>query len=93
MNSQHMPLSLGEESLWCDPIEDPRDRFRISSKHLYAFHQDQNTVKFSLFEGLEVEGVISWVGRFEFGLKDCRGFELVCFRHALQGYHLLQQSE
>ncbi|MBM75458.1 MAG: hypothetical protein CMK59_08645 [Proteobacteria bacterium] len=88
MTSQHIPSSLGSEDKVCTPISAPKDRFRISSKHLFTFHQDNQTVRFTLLEGLSVEGIVSWVGRFEFGLKDCRGAELICFRHALQGYQL-----
>ena len=81
---------MGKESKACEPIESPRDRFRISSKHLFTFHQDNQMVEFTLLEGLTVEGTVSWVGRFELGLQDCRGAELICFRHALQGYRLLE---
>ena len=86
LSSQLLPITLGEQQQICEPIEAPRERFRISSKHLYYFKSEGTAVSFSLLEGLKVSGVVSWVGRFEFALKDCHGDELICFRHALAGY-------
>ena len=44
-------------------------------------------------EGMVLEGVISWVGRFAFGLVDCREQEIVLYRHALSGYTLENQEK
>ena len=86
LSSQHLPETLGTTA--APPIEHPRDRFHISTKHLFSIHRDASSVRFTLLEGMIVKGTISWVGRFAIGIIDCRGQEIVIYRHALTAFEL-----
>ena len=90
LSSQHMPKSLGDTPT--SPIDHPKERFHIATKHLYTLHRQKANVQFTVLEGMALEGMISWIGRFAFGLVDCREQEIVVYRHALSGYSL-EESE
>ena len=86
LSSQHVPETLG--TTVASPIEHPRDRFHISTKHLFTIHRDKSSVRFTLLEGMVVKGTISWVGRFAIGIIDCKEQEIVIYRHALTSFEL-----
>ena len=90
LSSQHVPNDLGDSP--SEPINHPKERFHIATKHLYTLHSRKANMQFTVLEGMVLEGVISWVGRFAFGLVDCKEQEIVVYRHALSGYSLETQE-
>ena len=75
-----------EKRVPVDPIDRPEDRFRLASKHLFSLHSKKTTARFELFEGLSVSGVLGWIGRYELGVEDSKGREIVIFRHAIAAF-------
>ena len=67
------------------PIVKPQDRFRCSDKRLFSLMDEQQPVRVQLLEGEEIRGVVSWVSRYEFGLRVKGDAEIIVFRHALSG--------
>lgn len=72
-----------------EPVSRPQDRFAVSDKQLFAFHEDKTLVVATTLEGDRLTGMVTWLGRWEFGMHIPRkkhapdGAEIVVFRHAL----------
>ena len=66
-----------------EPVWKPQDRYGISDKRLFAFHDDELEVQVETSEGDQLRGTVTWMGRWEFGLMTRKGVEVVVFRHAL----------
>ena len=66
-----------------EPLWKPQDRYTCSNKRLFGFQDRQVPVEVSFLEGEILRGVVTWVGRYEFGLEVKGGVEVVVFRHAL----------
>jgi len=66
-----------------EPVWKPQDRYTCSNKRLFTFQDQKTPVQASLLEGEVLRGVVTWVGRYEFGLEVKGGVEVVVFRHAL----------
>ncbi|NOY25897.1 MAG: hypothetical protein GXP62_08505 [Oligoflexia bacterium] len=69
--------------LVCDPIPKPQDRYPCSDRRLFCAHDDGKDSRFVTLEGDEVVGQVAWVGKWEVGVRQPGGAELVVFRHAL----------
>lgn len=67
-----------------EPVWKPQERFCCSNKRLFTLKDRSRSVQIQLLEGELFTGQITWVGRFEFGLKVKGGVELILFRHALE---------
>jgi sRNA-binding regulator protein Hfq len=75
-----------EKRLPVESIERPENRFRLASKHLFALHTQRNLVHFETIEGLGISGFLKWIGRYEIGVEDAKGREVVVFRHAISSF-------
>lgn len=65
------------------PIDRPQDRYSCSDKRLFRYVDAHTPIEVTLLEGEVVSGVVSWFGRYEFGLSH-KGEPLVTvFRHAI----------
>lgn len=75
-----------DKALWADPkapIRKPQDRYSCSDRRLFRYMDAATPVTVTTLEGDEIRGVITWFGRFEFGLRVKGDVELNVFRHAL----------
>lgn len=66
-----------------DPIARPQDRYTCSDKRLFRYMDSGDAVQVTLLEGEQIKGVVTWFGRYEFGLKLKGDVEITVFRHAL----------
>jgi len=62
-----------------------QDRFHIGSLVLQARMKDSSPMRFHLFDGDVVKGVIKWWSQYEIGLAVSDGVALTLFRHAILG--------
>ena len=58
LSSQHIPKNLGDSP--SEPINHPKERFHIATKHLYTLHCQKANLQFTVLEGMVLEGVISF---------------------------------
>lgn len=61
----------------------PQDRYGLSDKRLFRFHDEGTQVDATLVEGEVIRGAIMWFGRYEFAIGVKGESEIVVFRHAL----------
>ena len=66
-----------------EPIKRPQDRFACSDKRLFAALDAGHEVRIQTLEGDVVSGLLTRVSRWEVGLRQKGGGELVAFRHAI----------
>lgn len=88
-------LALGGDSdggLSEAPIDKPQDRFRCSNKHLFRLLDGEIAVCVELLEGTSLDGVIVWIGRWEFGLRVDDDAVVSVFRHAMKGLEVTDGS-
>jgi len=62
----------------------PQDRYSCSDKRLFGYMDRTQEVVATLLDGDVVRGVVSWFGRYEFGMTIKGGAEITVFRHALR---------
>ncbi len=67
-----------------EPIRDPVERYRCSSRRLCVLQDQQASVEVTLLEGEVLQGQISWAARYQFGFRLQNGPEITLFRHALE---------
>lgn len=67
----------------CEPIPKPQDRYPCSDRRLFCAHDDGQESRFVTLEGDELVGQLAWVGKWEVGVRQRGGAELVVFRHAI----------
>jgi hypothetical protein len=80
-------LAQREASLWenpREPIRDPAERYRCSSRRLCSLQDQKALVEITLLEGEILLGQVSWTARYQFGLQLQNGPEITVFRHALE---------
>lgn len=65
------------------PVERPQDRYTCSDKRLFRYMDEKTKVDVTLLEGEMLRGLVTWFGRYEFGLEVKEGIEVTVFRHAL----------
>jgi sRNA-binding regulator protein Hfq len=66
------------------PALRPQDRYTLSDRRLFTFHDAQTETTATLLDGTTLRGVVAWFGRYEFGVR-LRGDVIVTvFRHALK---------
>lgn len=66
-----------------DPIDRPQDRYTISDRRLFGYHDQSKQIDVTLLEGEQLRGQVAWFGRYEFGLTIKGDVEMTIFRHAL----------
>lgn len=66
-----------------NPIPKPQDRYSCSDRRLFRYLDNEIPVVATLLEGTQVRGLVSWFGRYEFGIAPRRGGAITVFRHAL----------
>jgi sRNA-binding regulator protein Hfq len=66
------------------PATRPQDRYSCSDKRLFGYLDRGDEVDVTLLDGDSVRGVVTWFGRYEFGLEVKSGVEITVFRHALR---------
>lgn len=64
------------------PIKRPQDRYTCSDKRLFRYMDAKEPVRVTLLEGEVFTGLITWFGRYEFGLQ-LKGVDITAFRHSL----------
>lgn len=69
-----------------EPIPRPQERFALSNRRLFEAHDAGRTCRVESLEGDELRGLVTWVGRYEFGLGQSGGAELVVMRHAIRQF-------
>jgi len=65
------------------PEPRPQDRYSCSDKRLFGYLDSELPVTAILLEGDVLGGVVTWFGRYEFGLRVKGDVEVTVFRHAL----------
>ncbi|MCB9781095.1 MAG: hypothetical protein H6742_21185 [Alphaproteobacteria bacterium] len=74
------------------PVKRPQDRWHLSDKRAFAALDSGRKVRLTSLEGDVVTGTLTWVGRWELGLRQGSGgaaIDLVFFRHALSRFEEL----
>lgn len=66
-----------------DPIVKPQDRFHCADRRLFLHMEAGDVLAVRLLEGDVVVGTVSWIGRWEFGIKTKKGVVVTVFRHAM----------
>jgi sRNA-binding regulator protein Hfq len=66
-----------------EPRLRPQDRYACSDRKIGAWWEQKTVVRLATMEGEVFTGEIAWFARFEIGLKNRAGVEVVVFRHAL----------
>lgn len=66
------------------PATRPQDRYSCSDKRLFGYLDRRDEVQISLLDGDVLKGVLTWFGRYEFGLMVKGDVEVTVFRHALR---------
>lgn len=69
-----------------EPRLRPQERFACSNRRLGAAMDKKSDVTVVTVEGEIFTGEVSWVSRFEFGLRTRQGAEIAIFRHALDDF-------
>ena len=69
------------------PIWKPQDRYGCSDRRLFGYLDAKTPVKVTTLEGDLLEGRVTWMGRWEFGMALKKGAEVTVFRHALAELH------
>lgn len=69
-----------------EPRPRPQDRFGCSDRRLGLALDRRTQVTAVTLEGEKFTGEVSWIARFEFGLRPRAGGEVVIFRHALDDF-------
>ncbi|TVQ90930.1 MAG: hypothetical protein EA397_10555 [Deltaproteobacteria bacterium] len=64
------------------PIRRPQDRYTCSDKRLFRYMDGEQSIRVTLLEGEVFVGVVTWFGRYEFGLR-CKDVDMTVFRHSL----------
>lgn len=68
------------------PVVKPQDRLALSDRRLFEAHDGGRPCRAETLEGDELRGLVSWVGRYEFGLRQGNTAEVVVMRHALRRF-------
>ncbi len=66
-----------------EPVWKPQDRYGCSDKRLFGYQDESTPVKLTTLEGDVLVGEVSWLGRWEFGMRLKKGGHITVFRHAL----------
>lgn len=67
-----------------EPIKRPQDRYGCSDRRLFRYLDDQTPLLVTTLEGNTLRGTVTWLSRWEFGMKLARGGAwCVVMRHAL----------
>ena len=66
-----------------EPVWKPQDRYGCSDKRLFGYLDQARAVQVTTLEGDVLSGDLSWMGRWEFGLRLKKGGQAVVFRHAI----------
>lgn len=66
------------------PPTRPQDRYSCSDKRLFAYMDRAQEIVVTLLDGEVLRGVVTWFGRYEFGLKLRTDAVVTVFRHALR---------
>jgi len=69
-----------------EPLPRPQDRFFLSDRRLFAALDGGGRSAVTTLEGDLVLGHITWISRFELGMRQDRGADLVIFRHAIRSF-------
>jgi sRNA-binding regulator protein Hfq len=67
-----------------EPAVRPQDRYSCSDRRLFGYLDRAVDVNVTLLDGEILRGVLTWFGRYEFGLKLRSDAEVTVFRHALR---------
>lgn len=68
-----------------EPIALPQDRYGCSDRRLFRYLDDQTPIVVTTLEGNTLRGTVTWLSRWEFGMKLARGGAwCVVMRHALE---------
>jgi hypothetical protein len=70
-----------------EPILRPQDRYGCSNRRLAEAWDGKQDVVAVVLEGECFTGQVSWVARWEFGLRTRAGVDVTIFRHALDDFH------
>ena len=66
-----------------EPVWKPQDRYGCSDKRLFGYLDEATPVKVTTIEGEVLQGSVTWMGRWEFGMRLKKGAMVTVFRHAL----------
>lgn len=66
-----------------EPIWKPQDRYGCSDRRLFGYLDAKTTVRVVTLEGDLLQGTLTWMGRWEFGMELKKGATVTVFRHAL----------
>lgn len=69
-----------------EPVPKPQDRYACSDRRLFAAHDDGTDSRITTLEGDELVGQVAWIARWELGLRQKGGAEVVVFRHAIKSF-------
>ncbi len=89
MHPASMKGTVGESSQGrsaAEPIIRPQERFALSNRRLFEAHDAGRTCRLETLEGDELRGMVTWVGRYELGLGQKGGAEIVVMRHAIRQF-------
>lgn len=76
----HDPVRRARE---IEPIARPQDRYACSDRRLGLAWYHKTPVVVTTLEGERFAGEVSWISRYEIGLRVRQDKELVVFRHAI----------
>ena len=62
----------------------PQDRYHCSDKRLYAYLEAKTRLRVVTMEGDRFQGVVKWLGKYEFGFKVKGDVDIIVMRHALE---------
>ena len=65
------------------PILRPQDRYGISDDRLFGYREEAAKVLVRTVEDETIRGMVSWMGKWEFGVHQRNGSEIVVMRHAV----------
>lgn len=80
---KHLEYDKELRSQPAEPRLRPQDRYACSDRKIGVWWNGKTVVRLTTMEGEAFTGEIVWYSRFEIGLKNRAGAEIVVFRHAL----------
>lgn len=76
----------GQGRIAAEPIARPQERYSLSNRRLFDAHDAGRTCRVETLEGDELHGLVTWVGRYELGLGQSGGAEIVVMRHSIRKF-------
>ncbi|MSP55833.1 MAG: hypothetical protein EXR69_09565 [Myxococcales bacterium] len=80
---KHLEYDKELRSTSAEPRLRPQDRYACSDRKIGAWWNGKTVVRLATMEGEVFTGEIAWFSKFEVGLQNRAGVEVVVFRHAL----------